>query len=303
MSRKDSTPVILSRRQRKRRSRGGGVVPPFKAPARRRVARYFFGSVARTALWATPLTFLLTACGLPSVPFLWPPENPGLEGVANQAILTFQHNPNNDIDDFLGYDIWYKFYLTTSAGEDLVRSDESAIDATPRSPGTGRLAQRGFRRAVALYRNPDGSLVSYDDRRVHIDLGPIGNRFTLELDLRQPFQRDPDPAPEDAEIVVTRVDTETVISGLRRRHTTTSITDPGSADDGYPTFWNQNRIETGQHDIYNSDLVPTESDTNELKIVLYALAVGIDRTDGTFRPFYSEPLRLEEAIIEFDIGS
>ena len=96
----------------------------------------------------------LTACGLPTIAFLEPPDSPGVGGGnPENRILTFQHNPANDIDDFRGYEIYYKLYYEDSTA---VASDESFIEATPRRVGPGRLEARNFSRVAPTRISSDG---------------------------------------------------------------------------------------------------------------------------------------------------
>jgi hypothetical protein len=89
----------------------------------------------------------LIACGLPSISTLEPPVNPRVSSIDSPGlqILTFDHNPNNDFDDFKGYDLYYKLYPPAgSAASSSISADESYIETSPLDTGPWRLQARGF---------------------------------------------------------------------------------------------------------------------------------------------------------------
>lgn len=249
---------------------------------------------------------ILSTCGLPSTSFLSAPILPGIssEGPPTQRRLFFAHNTDNDIDDFDGYDIWYKLYATTETGEDLLRADETHIEATPRQPGSVRLQTRGFRRGIGLRRDDSGASQQFDDVLSIIRRNDFstGSSTVFELDLRPPFARpSPQPSSREAEITVTRANADTVITGLRRRNTVAAtVTDP-VGEGGFYGFWDRERYVNGQTDVY-SGLFPDGTTAGDMYIIIYVLSVGLDRSQATFSRYYSEPLRLDEAQITFSGG-
>ncbi|MFO7729370.1 MAG: hypothetical protein R6V86_01260, partial [Spirochaetia bacterium] len=52
----------------------------------------------------TLLALALIGCGIPSYPYLYPPEALG------GARVGFRHDEKNDQDVFRGYEIFYRFY-------------------------------------------------------------------------------------------------------------------------------------------------------------------------------------------------
>lgn len=258
------------------------------------------------AYWGLPgilfVVVLLSSCGLPTTAFLAPPVLPatGFVGSEQNRILFFQHNPANDFSDFEGYDIWYKLYPTNDSGRQQQETDESAIEATPLAPGSGRLQNRGFRRIVALRRDAAGELTRFDDASPSVPLTPTSSRVQFELDLRPPFSRPDDPPSATAEITVTRTDTEAVLSWMRRRNTRADAVTEPEGDDGFFSFWNSDGYRSGQTDVYNALLLNFVDPTpDNLTIILYVITVGLDRSRASFSRFYSEPLRLFEAEILF----
>lgn len=244
----------------------------------------------------------IAACGLPSTTFLGPPQLPGQTslGPPTARRLYFSHNSDNDIDDFEGYDVWYKLYATDGNGEALLANDEAFIESTPRPPGSGRLQTRGFRRAIAIKRNSNGTPSRFDDNAPHIQVGRTDSAIVFELDLRPPVSRpDPVPSPDQAEIVVIRTDSGSYLSGLRRRNTSaTTVTDP-LGESGFHTFWNPARYASADLDVYTGLLQSGGETPGDLIFVLYVISVGLDRSGATFSRFYSEPVRLDSAQITF----
>jgi hypothetical protein len=60
-----------------------------------------------------PLTLAISACGLNQLVFLYPINSDRV--TASTTGFTFYHNTNNDIAEFLGYEIFYKFYPEATA--------------------------------------------------------------------------------------------------------------------------------------------------------------------------------------------
>jgi hypothetical protein len=253
-------------------------------------------------VFATLTSGMLITCGLPSTTFLGPPRLPGLTslGPPTARRLYFSHNPDNDIDDFEGYDLWYKLYATDANGEALLASDESHIESTPRQPGSGRLQTRGFRRAIAIKRDGNRNPTRFDDNAPHVEMGKTGSSIVFELDLRPPISRsDPIPPADQAEIVVIRTDNGSFMSGLRRRNTSAATVTEPLGDGGFHTFWNPAQYAPADLDVYTGLLQSSSETPDDFIIVLYAISVGLDRSGATFSRFYSEPVRLDPAQITF----
>lgn len=275
------------------------------------MARRFLPTVSpHVALGAVVL--LAAGCGLPTIPFLPAPINPRIEGATPEvAVLSFQHNPDADSDDLRGYVLYYKLYRV---GSSLVDDDEEFIGRTPTEPGSRRLEQRGFRRPV-LTTIRSISAGSYTEVRetqssdAPIPLEPTGNAIEFTLDLRLPGGINRDIQPyydqnlddnrfDQAEIVVTwQQGGSTFQHGFRRRNVTIAeplVNDPLETYDG---FWDAPAYEAGDADI--TVMIPDYADepTTEFEIVLYAIAQGAD-AQNNFNTYYSEPLRLESAVIQ-----
>ena len=121
-----------------------------------RCRRRFFRDLLRICAMV-PVALSLGTCGLESIVFLEGPRNDTLLPTsADPAIsfrISFLHNSSaNNIPEFLGYELWYKFYDDLSgsgagagAPFDL---DRAAITASPVVLGPSRLESRGFRRML-----------------------------------------------------------------------------------------------------------------------------------------------------------
>lgn len=239
-------------------------------------------------------------CGLPSIPFLAAPVNPDIETPTTLSpILSFQHNTENDQDDFRGYDLYYKIY----ADEDdaAIAADEQAIAATPQSPGPARLEQRGFVRAVVVTeRDSSGQPFSitsdvFGDPLPHLPTSPTASSISYRLNLRD--------VPSDGvaldrqDLVMTWDQGSGQGRGLRRRSQGSGFS--GGRTSALASFWDRAGYQSADWDVQRMNLSSAVSAglPDRIVIVCYALAYGIDGTD--FSGYYSTPLRLREAILEF----
>jgi hypothetical protein len=252
---------------------------------------------------------LYSGCGLPSISVIEPPEDPGYaQGTLNapgQQILYFRHNRDNDVDDFKGYDLYYKLYPPDgSTVSSALEADEAYIESSPRDTGPGRLQARGFLRLVEVTnRDNGGSSIVTGDSVPHISLPPTSSSVTFFLDVREPVNRPEnsiDRTAEDAEIVVSWDYNGSRSRGFRRRNSTDSSTSqPRNIFEG---FWHGPAYGTGDYDI--NRMFPSGTfdpggegfnSSNHMNLVLYAITYGVD--GSSFQPYYSVPLRLSRAVI------
>ena len=242
---------------------------------------------------------MLSACGIPSIQFIAPPENPGFEGNEQNRILTFQHSAENDGDGFQGYELYYKIYALDST---IIASDESFIENTPRVPGPARLQQRNFLRAVAVTVRSGSDLSIVSDivgdgvNPPHIPTDPTSTAIEYAIDLRDPTLRNdgsPDRNYPDAEVIVSwSQDGQRQVRGFRRRNDRDR---EGSINprDIFEGFWYAPAYSSNDFDVTRMRLSLGSGTPDQLTVVWYVLSYGIDETD--FSRFYSEPLRLEPA--------
>jgi len=288
-------------------------VPPVPAPDRpdadaclKRPRRAGGGSrFTRTRLAGALLVAIafLGGCGLPSIPVLEAPVNPGISTIDSPGlqILTFDHNRDNDFDDFKGYDLYYKLYPPAgSAVDSSLRSDESYIETVPKDTGPWRLQARGFMRLVPVTNragDPDAILsVIQGDVIPSLPLDPTDNGITFALDLREPQNRPSgsvDRSASDADLVVSWSAGGVAARGFRRRSTTGSSSQPTDYFDG---FWYGPGYATTDYDISRmfGSSFDLDAFNDQITVVIYAVTYG---RDTNFQPYYSEPLRLREATI------
>jgi len=240
------------------------------------------------------LTLVVSACGLPTISYLAPPTALSPDGINNEnSILRFTHNGENDGDDFRGYELYYKLYLETDTSID---TDETEIEETPRETGPGRLEANDFVRLAPTQITINGELPATvtDDSAPLLPLEPTGTAVEFSLDLRTPDTRN--LSDENTHIVVTWTDGSNDIAlELRRRSTSpTSVSDPLN---DYEGFWDGPSYLASDYDtaqMFNT-ANPLPSPPGRLVIVLYVISYGIDAND--FNPYYSEPVRLEPAVL------
>ena len=248
---------------------------------------------------ATGLVVLLfTACGLPTIPFLAAPQNPRNSGANEETRrLLFDHNQNNDVDDFRGYELYYKLYEVSATA--ALQADENFISTTPVEPGPSRLQQRGFvRAAVVTVRDasndpPTVSGTTGDDQPPTVPTDPTGALITYTIDLSQ---RPADGTSIDnADVIVAWTESGGRAIGIRRR-SAQSATTPDFRD-SFDSFWNAASYDSDDYDVQQmglEDLVDS-GPVDRLVTIWYALSYGIDGT--SFSGYYSEPLRLDQAVI------
>ncbi|MCX7787167.1 MAG: hypothetical protein N2442_05680 [Spirochaetes bacterium] len=90
----------------------------------------FRGSVRiiRNQLWWMVLSFgleILVSCGLETYTYLYPLNTDTIYSDPTVGYYKFTHNTDNDLDEFLGYEIFYKFYTPDSSE---ILSDRSSLE-------------------------------------------------------------------------------------------------------------------------------------------------------------------------------
>jgi hypothetical protein len=137
----------------------------------------------------TLLTVLVIGCGIPSYPYLYPPE---AKDPYSDSVLTFFHDGDNDPGVFKGYEIFYRFYAgdpnsagTSQAEIDMQNYFTSSYQISSIISKTSSAAyNHGFRRAI-VYETPD------DTPQLPIIASEIANSFSVDLaqtDLSEPIE-------------------------------------------------------------------------------------------------------------------
>lgn len=90
----------------------------------------------------------VASCGVPQFVFLAPPELGSVSSLP--PTVSFAHDELNDIDSFLGYELYYKFY-DPAAGDVTAAfsADRSAIEAATPGSVVSALGSRGYLRVYA----------------------------------------------------------------------------------------------------------------------------------------------------------
>ena len=87
---------------------------------------------------------LLCSCGLYSYPYIYEPSLRGGTAGTGQNYVYIIHNGDNDPNVFRGYEIYYKFYNSTTAETDHSRDDKSIFSVS--NPDTSALVSAGYKR-------------------------------------------------------------------------------------------------------------------------------------------------------------
>ena len=101
-------------------------------------------SMTRYILIVAMITIAIMGCGIPQIQYLAPPTSN--DSVDNGTFMFF-HNTDNNIDQFLGYDIYYKFYDNISTTTTCI-DDKQYIESIPTVLSDRRLIERRYTRIV-----------------------------------------------------------------------------------------------------------------------------------------------------------
>ena len=176
--------------------------------------------------------------------------------------FVFSHDPENDVESFLGYELYYKLYDPSGEtdSQTLFASDAAAIEAAAPGSVVAVLTGRGYRR---IY--PETESVP---PLIPIDPGDKASLFTVTVSF-----------PDKAYIIgLEPASAEWLSSGV------TLLRDQSFAVIyGNETFFSD-QISTDDPDVPDEAVDPT------LDMGVVAISYGTDYENGTFAPVYSEPL-------------
>ncbi|MFP4378338.1 MAG: hypothetical protein ACLFP4_14940 [Spirochaetales bacterium] len=117
--------------------------------------------------------FVLPAsCGIPQIVVLEAPEV--TRALRNPATVDFEHPVENDRDDFLGYELYYKFYEPSNP-DSAFSGDRSAIENASPSAVISTLTTLGYRRVHALANGNQQPVVE-------VSAAERASQFTLTID-------------------------------------------------------------------------------------------------------------------------
>lgn len=208
----------------------------------------------------------LAGCGIESITFVEGPLEDEVDSDLLGARITFNHNdsPANQSDDFLGYELHYKFYRNNATDDPYV-SDQNSILAEPVPTGIGRLTNRGYRRIIREQQESAIPTILVTNK---------GLGYTITLD----FSGNTNATASWNDGSPTTVDL--------RRDT------PGATSGSFKSFF-----EDYEEDDEDADqaIVDAAAD-GDLGVAIYALGYGIE--GGTFRQLYSEAVFLGYLLLQ-----
>lgn len=234
------------------------------------------------ALWAGLLPICLLSCGIPTLDYLAPPIT---FPITEPGRLLFQHNhTDNNIDSFIGYNIYYKFYDNTDNGVKC-STDKTFITSDPIVLNDSRLIARNFRRII---------LDGYDQINPIVTIGAKGTPVEIEIQLA-------DHTASAAERERSLLIQDAVLPDHRIYRNVLNNDGSSVFKPLYGVKLDSNTIyEQNDIDIINNNSANDKIDnivaadgplaTETLYIAFYAIGYGIDL--GNFNVIYSEPIFL-----------
>lgn len=96
-----------------------------------------------TCAFLLALAILLSTCGLSSYAYIFSPTVPSSATGSSKGIVV-RNNDENNADIFQGYEIYYKFYLTSSSTSAMANDDKALFDKEEPEPAD--ITRLGFRR-------------------------------------------------------------------------------------------------------------------------------------------------------------
>ena len=250
-------------------------------------------SLRKMMFFAGLLGALVSSCGLPQLVFLAPP-------IVDQQIPQtlrgfFTHNTQNTVDEFLGYDIWYKIFPDTEAGRTQASQDAEALNRDTIGVGISPLQTRGFFRVIAYSRATGAS--NFDHTALTLPIANPASPQEFEVDLVESNVLGATDTFATADIILNTFGTTDLNRGLRRRNLDTFASDPAD----YASFWDLTRYrEATSVPARSADITPNVRRENirdhandpdsRFLILLYVITVGTD--SQTLTPIYSEPRQI-----------
>jgi len=228
------------------------------------------------------LVFVILGCGIPTTEFLGAPDSTLVEYNVQLASLSFPHNNvDNTTDNFLGYELYYKFYEHSSQPLDNeFGSDLSAVNNS--APGSGKttLDDRGF------FRIRESVVTGVPGEVDQPPLLPVdsGDRTTaFEVRVKFPdVPLSPVAANLQTHLIADGSEFGPEIELARAREAS-----PLEIELGFES----NDISIAPPDLDVPSGIITRDTPLQMAIVI--LAYGTNFTGGTFATLYSDPLMIE----------
>ena len=234
--------------------------------------------IAIRIIWLAATFAVISSCGIPTTQFLGAPE--AVSSTVTPPTVTFAHNvtdngtdPDKDIEneDFLGYELYYKFYQWMPNPVDgQFGADLSIINAA--SAGTGTVTGQGFRRVW------EADKTILQPPLISIDRSESGDPFDVVLIFPdKPSASSPEPAEAVFLSRSVQLARDPYAGAVRVERTFESddiSTDPPDPD-------------------IPASIPPTDPN---IHMAIVILAYGADKTGGTFGPLYSKPVMVDQPL-------
>ncbi|MFW6338055.1 MAG: hypothetical protein ACOC25_03945 [Alkalispirochaetaceae bacterium] len=240
------------------------------------------------ARYITPLTLLFltvgSSCGVPTISYIAEPIYQRGTG----DTLEFEHNPENDSQDFKGYDLYYKIYNANDT--DSIDSDRSYIEGAD-TPGTSRLVVRNFLRMVRTDSGEPGGTGQREPPVLPVSLGARDSSFTVLVDFS---------AAEGTVVTRNPGESETEVFLYRQNVLLTDQT-PATEFDRFldpDAFQYIPGAPETENDADLAEMLGGEEydETNTYEAAVAVIAYGIDATN--FQQIYSIPIHLGTVRLE-----
>lgn len=138
---------------------------------------------------AAVLLMSLTACGLPSYAYLYPPTDvkSRLNPEGGEYDLIFKNAYENNTSIFMGYEIYYKIYdpLDSDTSDTLYITDRDAINTTAGVGGNTLLENRKFTRLYTTTSNDSSFIHNSNEPAFSIESVLLDEDFNIRLFLDQ----------------------------------------------------------------------------------------------------------------------
>ncbi len=231
---------------------------------------------------------VISSCGIPTTQFLGPPDGDTVSWTVSPPTVTFSHNDaENSTENFLGYEIYYKFYqFLPDPMNGEFGSDYAALVGA--APGSGKTAveARGFHRVFEA-----GDTVG-DLPLVGIETPdpPIDPSTKFDVEIAFPYRPSAlSPAPALAVLLDRNAPT-----GSDQLGSVQLVRDPLGGTGLSEKSFESDDISTAPPDLDIPLGIPQTDAVIHMAIVV--LAYGIDYTGGNFETLYSDPLIIEEPL-------
>jgi len=210
---------------------------------------------------------LLGSCGTPQLTFFAPPQR----NTIDTGTIAFFHNTANSSDQFLGYNIYYKFYDNSDSATITCVADKQFINTEPTLLNDNRLIARRYSR---IFLNDADNIPT-------IQISAKTTRTEFRIELANPLAR----IAENREVSLVRNLTNNSQQRIYRSARATTIGSeykPLHFDNSTTIF---SATDSDIQQIITTDLNSALNE-EQLYIAFYGIAIGLN---DAFARIYSEP--------------